>query len=189
MIQRIVTALLLLPLLAGPTAVAADGNGPVDKKQAKRDAIDEMALQTLDQLLSESERARTLYDKAVAYAVFDNFKFTLLLSGGGGVGVAVDRESGRHTYMKMGSGGVGLGLGGQSYQVVFLFDDWDHYEKFVNNAWQAGVSANAAAGTAGTNAPATFSNGIAVFQITNKGLMAQADISGTRFWKNKKLNR
>ncbi len=31
-------------------------------------------------------------------------------------------------------------------------------------------------------------NGLAVYQITDKGLMLQADISGTKNWKNKKLN-
>jgi lipid-binding SYLF domain-containing protein len=110
------------------------------------------------------------------------------LSGGGGVGVAVDKSSGRSTYMKTGSAGLGVGLGGQAYQVVFMFENRDALERFVNKGWQADVSANAAAGTVGKNAPSTFSNGIAVFQITHKGLVAQADISGTKYWKAKKLN-
>ena len=91
--------------------------------------------------------------------------------------------------MKMGSGGVGLGLGGQSYQVVFLFNDINRFESFVNKGWQADMGAHAAAGTSGKNAPATFRDGVAVFQMTNKGLMAAADISGTKYWKNKKLNQ
>jgi len=179
-------SIALLVLASGPTAAADDE--PVDRRAARRAAIDEMSTQALDELLEESERAATLYEKSVAYAVFDNFKFTLLLSGGGGVGVAVDRQTGHRTYMKMGSGGVGLGLGAQSYQVVLFFEEWDSFERFVNRGWQADMSANAAAGTSGTNAPATFANGVAVFQLTNKGLIAQADISGTKFWKSKKLN-
>ena len=34
----------------------------------------------------------------------------------------------------------------------------------------------------------TFVNGLAVFQITEAGLMLQADIAGTRYWKSDKLN-
>jgi hypothetical protein len=30
---------------------------------------------------------------------------------------------------------------------------------------------------------------MAIYQITDKGLMALADIAGTKYWKNKKLNR
>jgi lipid-binding SYLF domain-containing protein len=180
---------LALALLAGTSAVLAEEEPTVDKKQAKRAAIDEMASDALTSLMSESDHAKGLYDEAVGFAVFDNFKFTFLLSGGGGVGVAVDKASGQRTYMKMGSGGVGVGLGGHSYQVVLLFDNRDRYEKFVNKGWQADLSANAAAGTSGKNAPSTFSDGVAVFQMTNKGLVAQADIAGTKYWKNKKLNQ
>jgi lipid-binding SYLF domain-containing protein len=180
----------LVLMLAAGTATVSSGDEPAfDKKAAKRDAIDEMASEALTELVSESDRAKDLYEKAAAFAVFDNFKFTLLLSGGGGVGVAVDKATGQRTYMKMGSGGVGVGLGGQSYQIVLFFEDLDRFEKFVNKGWQADVSANAAAGTSGKNLPATFSDGLAVFQLTNKGLVAQADISGTKYWKNKKLNQ
>jgi len=38
------------------------------------------------------------------------------------------------------------------------------------------------------SAGTTFSNGLAVYPLTDKGLMLQADISGTQYWKNKKLN-
>ena len=61
-------------------------------------------------------------------------------------------------------------------------------QRFVDKGWQADASANAVAGTKGANHGASFSHGLAVFQLTNKGLMAQADISGTKYWKSKKLN-
>ena len=33
-----------------------------------------------------------------------------------------------------------------------------------------------------------FVNGIAIYQLSDAGLMASADIAGTKYWKNKKLN-
>jgi hypothetical protein len=30
---------------------------------------------------------------------------------------------------------------------------------------------------------------VAIYQLTQAGLMLQADISGTKYWKYKKLNR
>ena len=45
-----------------------------------------------------------------------------------------------------------------------------------------------AAGTATAEAGTGFVDGIAIYQITESGLMAQADIAGTKYWKDKKLN-
>ena len=90
--------------------------------------------------------------------------------------------------MKMGTGGIGLGIGGQSYQVVFFFQDEKTFHNFVEKGWKADASAQAAAGKDGANATTGFVNGVAVWQVTDKGLMASADISGTKYWKNKKLN-
>ena len=54
--------------------------------------------------------------------------------------------------------------------------------------WHADASASASAATKGVNAATTFTNGMAVFQITEAGLMLQADITGTKYWKADKLN-
>jgi lipid-binding SYLF domain-containing protein len=191
MTKRLSIAVCVLLAL---TSVAALGESSKEQDKAqkirdRRRAIDAMAVDSMTRLFKESERAGALYDDAVAYAVFDNFKVAFLVSGGGGIGVAVDKATNQRTYMKMGTGGIGLGIGGQSYLVVFLFEDPDTFQRFLDKGWQADASANAVAGTKGKNAGASFSNGLAVFQMTHKGLMAQADISGTKYWKHKKLNR
>jgi len=178
---------LAVALAFAPLAGASEKE--IDKAEVKRQSIDAMAEETLAKLFAEKPDAKELYDSAAGYAVFDNFKVALLVSGGGGGGVAGDKASGARTYMKMGTGGVGVGLGGQSYQVVFLFETADRLNRFVEKGWQADAAANAAAGTTGKNAVSSFTQGLAVFQFTNKGLMAQADISGTKFWKAKKLNQ
>ena len=170
-------------------SVAGEPEEEIDQTQAKRQSIDAMAQETLETLFAEKPDARALYEKAAGYAVFDNFKVAVLVSGGGGVGVAVDKATGERTYMKMGTGGSHFRLGCQSYQVVFFFEQAERLNKFVEKGWQADAAANAAAGTTGKNAVSTFSQGLAVFQLTNKGLMAQADISGTKYWKSKKLNQ
>jgi lipid-binding SYLF domain-containing protein len=186
LLAMLVVLLTGLPVVLGSEGADLD---PAVKAQIKRDSIDQMAREALERLVSENGRASQLYDSAVGYAVFDSFKAAFLLSGGGGVGVAADKTEGMRTYMKMGTAGIGLGIGGQSYQVIFLFENNDALNRFVNKGWKADAAANAVAGTAGKNVDASFSNGLAVFQLTNKGLMAQADISGTKYWKHKKLNR
>jgi lipid-binding SYLF domain-containing protein len=158
------------------------------KAQKKRAKIDEIAAGSLDKLFAASPKAKRLFEQAHGYAVFDNTKISFGLTGGGGSGVAIDRRTGNRTYMKMGTGGVGLGLGAQVYQVIFLFQDQVMFQGFIDKGWKADATANAVAGTAGANAETTFVNGMAVFQLTEAGLMLQADIAGTRYWKSKKLN-
>lgn len=169
------------------TMVAQD-----DKKEAKaaekRDEINAMAKETLERLVNESAAAKTLFEKAYGYAVFDNFKLSLLLASERGKGVAVAKVSGNRTYMKMGSVGVNVGLGGQKMQVVFLFEDEATFNEFVNEGWSADASADAAAGKKGASAEAEFVDGMATYQFTEKGLMLQANISGTRYSKDEKLN-
>jgi lipid-binding SYLF domain-containing protein len=182
-------AVLSILMLAVSLQGAAFAEGETKTKyNKKRGKIDQNERETLERLFEKSDRAKRLYDRAVAYAVFDNTKVSIGVTGGGGAGVAVDRRSGQRTYMKMGTAGLNVGLGAQVYQIVFLFEDEETFDSFINKGWEAGTSANAVAGKAGANAEASFTKGMAVYQLTEGGLMLQADISGTKYWKYKKLN-
>jgi len=183
----VVIAALCLIVWAGQL-IAQDKSWEDLDKQAKQAKIDEVAKGSLDEVLTGSEGAKELFDNSYGWAAFDNLKIAWGFSGGGGNGVAVNKKTGARTYMKVGTVGVGLGLGAQKYQVVFLFQDEKTYTNFVDKGWQADATAQATAGTAGVGGQTGFVNGIAIYQITDKGLMASADIAGTKYWKNKKLN-
>ena len=168
-------------LLAAVPMAMAEGD---DKKAKKRSKIDSRSSEVLEKVLAESANAKELYDKAIGYAVFDSTKAALGVSGGGGSGVAVAKPSGERTYMKMGTAGVGFGIGVKTYQVIMLFEKAKVFQNFVDKGWQADTQAGAAAGSKGAAAKTTFHNGMAVFVRTKKGLMASADVSGTKYWKS-----
>jgi lipid-binding SYLF domain-containing protein len=184
----VVIAVLCLVVWAGHLA-AQDKSWEDLDKDAKRAKIDETAKESLDEVLKGSDGAKELFDNSYGWAAFDNLKIAWGFSGGGGNGVAVNKKTGARTYMKVGTVGVGLGLGAQKYQVVFLFQDEQTFRNFVDKGWQASASAQAAAGTEGAGGQTGFVNGLAIYQITDKGLMASADIAGTKYWQNKKLNK
>ena len=179
-----VVASLALVFAVG-SAIAAE---KTDKDAKKRGEIDAMASKALKTVLAKSPGAKGLYDKAVGYAAFENVKVAIGVSGGGGSGVAVPK-SGKRVYMKMGTVGIGFGLGGQKYHVVFFFETQEALTTFVEKGWEADTSAQASAGDKGANVGATFKDGVAFYQITDKGLMASADIAGTKYWKNDDLNK
>jgi lipid-binding SYLF domain-containing protein len=181
-------AAALLALALASSSVEAQEDWKSLKREAKRLKIDETAKETLDVLLAKSPKAEMLLHHAYGWAVFDNLKLALGFSGGGGNGVAVIKDTGERIYMQMGTAGIGLGLGVNSYQVVFLFQDEQTFRTFVDNGWQADATASAVAGEAGAEAKTDFTNGLAIYQLTDKGLMLYADIAGTKYWKNEKLN-
>mgnify|MGYP001815756321 CR=1 FL=1 len=158
------------------------------EREAKRMKIDEMADLALKKVLAGNDKAERLYEMSYGWAAFDNLKIAFGFSGGGGKGVAVRINGNERTYMKMGTIGIGLGLGGNKYQVVFLFQDERTFNSFVDQGWQADAGASAVAGKAGAEVKTDFVNGMAIYQVTDTGLMAHADIAGTKYWKNKKLN-
>jgi lipid-binding SYLF domain-containing protein len=184
--KRILVALVTIPLLFAPGDLLA---AKKSKAQKKREKIDRIEKDTLERLFEDSPLARRYSEKAYGHAVFDSTRVTFGITGGGGTGVAVRNESGERTYMRMGTGGVAVGIGAQVYRVVFFFENKKVFDDFVNKGWKAEAGANAAAGDKGANAEAQFINGIAYYQLTQAGLIASADISGTKYWKSDKLNK
>lgn len=184
---RMIAVLLTIALGLSATAMAQDETKP--KTQKKRENIDKIAEEALNRLFAQEPKAKTLFDMAYGYAVFTNVKVMFGISGGGGSGVAVVKNTGQRVYMKMGTGGIGIGLGGQKSTVVFLFEDRKTLENFIYNGWQGDAAANAVAGTEGANVATTFTQGLAIYQMTESGLMLKADVSGTKFWVDKKLNK
>ena len=189
MTRKLAVVAAIVGLIGSASLLRAEEKSWEELDQAsKRAKIDETADKTKDDVLAGNEKAKDLYGKAYGWAAFDNLKIGFGFSGGGGNGVAVVKKDGHRTYMKMGTAGIGLSLGAKKYQVLFLFQDKQTFVNFVENGWQADASAGAQAGGEGVGAQTGFVNGIAVYQISDKGLMATADIAGTKYEKNDKLN-
>lgn len=184
LIRRTASTLLATAALASAAQLAfAATNAAQTRKR-----IDTMSQTALQNLFGEETGAKKLFDKSTGYAVFRATKGGFLITGAGGTGVVVNKRTGQRTYMHMGSGGIGLGGGVQIYRLIIFFQTQPALEKFIDHGWDATTTAQAAAGTAGVNATSSFINGLAVYQLTDKGLMARADVSGTHFWKADKLN-
>lgn len=201
----LLTCLLALPLAVSAESVwdsvkkgvgdAVDTVGDAAKSvteqetpEQSRAKIDAMEKETMDRLLAQNAGAKKLYAKSHGYAVFDTRKFSFLITTGYGAGVAVDKSSGKRTYMKMATGGANIGLGGEFFQLVILFEDQASFRRFVDQGLEAGTSASAVAGDEGIGADVRFTDGKAVFQLTEAGLKLSADITGTKYWKDDDLN-
>ena len=189
----------LLVLTGACLALPAAGGlfGPkgenVEEKQAKvREQRDEI----LAKLYASHPEAKDKIQKAAGYGAFNNKNMNLfLLSTGHGYGVVVDTKSKKETFMAMGALGGGVGLGAKDLSVVFIFKNADVMKKFVESGWQFGGEADATAkagekggGAAKEGGIDTGANVFEIYQMTDAGVSLQATVSGTKYWKDKKLN-
>jgi lipid-binding SYLF domain-containing protein len=170
------------------TAHATDSK--IEKKQQD---IRNMAQDTLKRLYKADPKAKSAVEGANGYAVFSNLGIKILVAGSGnGKGIAVENKTKHETFMKMLELQAGLGMGVKKFSVIFVFDNEKAFNSFVNSGWQFGGQATAAA-TTGTQGGAmagavSVSDGVWMYQLTDKGLALEITAKSTKYYKDGDLN-
>jgi lipid-binding SYLF domain-containing protein len=185
----------MVAALAMPAAAALFGPKGDDIEQ-KRDVVRKQRDEILAKLYAAHPEAKAKIQNAVGYGAFNNKNMNLfLLSTGSGYGMVVDK-SGKETFMAMGSLGGGVGIGAKDLSVVFIYKTADVMNKFIESGWQFGGEADASAkagdkgGAVAKEAAAdTGANVFEIYQITDTGVALQATVAGTKYWKDKDLNK
>ncbi|WND01606.1 YSC84-related protein [Temperatibacter marinus] len=194
MIKLSLYVTLVFTLLMPHTFSASAQESGRTKSEKKRTKIMHMHDDVLVRLYREKRDAKTYVEDAYGYAVFSNLGVNLLLiSAGGGKGVAIDNETGQKTFMKMGTAGVGLGVGVKDFRAVFAFHTREAFDAFVNKGWdfsgQADASARSGDKGGEISGAIDIGNSVTVYHMTEAGLSLQATLQGTKYWKDKKLNQ
>ena len=161
---------------------------PKEAAQVRKE-IDQKADATMKRLLSKSAVARALKSRSYGYAVFDTRKFSFAITTGFGAGVVVEPDSAKRTYMKMATGGATLGGGVQYFQLIFLFENKSSLERFITDGWEANAAASGVFGKNALEENARFVEGMAAFQMNETGIMADLNITGTKYWRSDDLNK
>jgi len=170
-----------------------EGTKEDPKKEEKRRAILSMRDRTLAQLYKTNPEAKAEVESAVGYAVFDATGINvIMLVGVKGKGIAVENGSNKATYMNMVRAGTGPGIGYKDYRMVFVFKSKTVFDQFTTLGMDAGASADATMKMGGQGKEAVYSSSfnpyVKVYQITDKGLLLQANWGGTKFLKDSDLN-
>jgi lipid-binding SYLF domain-containing protein len=163
----------------------------IEKKQKE---VRKMAHDTLQRLYKAEPLTRAAIKASAGYAVFSNKGVKILVAGSGkGQGVAVNKKSQKETFMKMLEVQAGLGMGVKKFQVIFIFDNDNAFRDFVESGWQFGGQTTAAAKggeTGGAVAGAvSVSDGVWMYQLTEKGLALEITAKGTKYYKDDDLNK
>ena len=187
--RRFLIASLFCLIVVG--AFSADDE---QKKDEERTQIRQMAHDTLARLYKAEPSAQAAVHKAYGYAVFSNTGIKILLGGSGrGEGIAINNKTKAETFMKMLQIQAGLGFGVKKFRVVFVFDNQKAFNGFVNSGWEFGGQADAAAKTnpekgGSMQGAASVSDGVWMYQLTDKGIAVEITATGTKYSKDGDLN-
>ena len=162
-------------------------------KAQKQAEVRKNAEQTLAKLYQARPSAKATIKAAAGYAAFSNFGMKILLAGGGkGQGIAFDNRTQKVTYMKMREIQAGLGMGVKKFRTIFVFETKDAMDHFLNNGWEFGGQATAAAksGNKGGSYQGAVQvmPGVWMYQLTDKGLALELTGKGTKYYKDDDLN-
>jgi lipid-binding SYLF domain-containing protein len=182
--------LILFALVFGlALATYASENDKV--KQQKQ--IRSTAQDTLQRLYKAEPKTKAAIKRAYGYAVFSDLGVKILFGGtGNGKGIAVNNRTKLETFMKMIEVQAGLGMGVEKFRFIFVFDNEQAFNEFVNKGWEFGGQSTMAAKTGdqgGAMAGAVaVSDGVWMYQLTDKGLALEISATGTKYYKDDDLN-
>ena len=162
-------------------------------KEQTQAEVRKNAQQTLAMFYKARPSAKATIKAAAGYAAFSNFGMKILLAGGGkGQGIAFDNRSKKVTYMKMLEVQAGLGMGIKKFRTIFVFETKDAMNHFIDNGWEFGGQATAAAksGDKGGSYQGAVQvmPGVWMYQLTDKGLALELTGKGTKYYKDDELN-
>lgn len=121
------------------------------------------------------------FEKAYGYAVFPT-----ITKGGIGIGAAHGTGEVYEKDEFIGTASmtqvtIGLQFGGQKYSEIVFFKDKETLDDFKKGNFKPGAQASAIASTAGASADADYDHGVAIFTLSEGGLMFEATVGGQKF--------
>ena len=176
-----------LSLLAIIFTVPAAAQNSDKKEIAEAAKTAQKATKALDEIMSIREKSipADLLKKAKAVAVFPNvLKGAFIIGGQGGKGVISQRIGGSWgppALFKLGGGSIGFQIGGSSTDIILLFMTDDGLKNLLEDKFEIGAEATAAAGPVGRTARATTDAQLQAAILSysrSKGLFAGIALTG-----------
>lgn len=174
-----IALVVALTLSTAPAMAASEPSMP------SKASIDKNVNACLNRFYKQVSGAKEAVEKAKAVLVMPGvFKIGFVVGGQFGVGAL--RSGGKTVgYYNLVAGSIGMQIGGQTMDIIILFNNDAAVEKFKNTqGWEAGADANVAAANVGAGRRVDWTkmhDDIVSFVFGAKGLMADASVKGGKF--------
>jgi lipid-binding SYLF domain-containing protein len=121
------------------------------------------------------------FEKSYGYAVLPKvFKAALLAGGAYGRGEVFEKGT-MVGYCNMSQASLGFSLGGEFFREIIFFRDKEDLDDFRLEEYTFSAQVTGVALSAGVAAKADYKAGMAVFIMTDTGLMVDASLGGQKF--------
>ncbi|MFK7772499.1 MAG: YSC84-related protein [Saprospiraceae bacterium] len=162
-----------LAFLLAPIFLTAQINGynPESVKKAE---------ETIESFKAKDSKFETFFEESYAYVVFPKIgKGASFIGGAHGKGIVFEQDEviGKAKLTQI---TFGAQFGGQVYSQVIFFETKDDLERFKNGNIELAAQASAVAFKEGATGSLAYSNGVAIFSKSEKGLMYEASVGGQK---------
>ncbi len=182
---------------AGTQTASGDPNATTtltpDEREEARQKILTMRDQALQDLYLQNPTAREEIAKATGYAVIDTSGINLImLVEASGHGLLVDKRNGKETFIRMLRLGTGPGLGYVNYRQVMVFKNDTVFDQFAKLGVDVSAQGNATFKPGGKGQSlddsTSFTPYLSIYQLTDSGVLMQANWGGTKYIADEQLN-
>lgn len=121
------------------------------------------------------------FEQSYGYTVLPKvFKGGIWLGGAGGRGEVFEQNK-MIGYCRMSQATLGFTFGGEYFREIIFFRDKEDFDKFKTGEYTFSAQVTGVALSAGAASKIDYKSGMAVFVMTDKGLMVDASLGGQKF--------
>jgi lipid-binding SYLF domain-containing protein len=172
---------VLLSLSLSVGALLLGGCATTPKTAGERMDLSDKVQAAIARAKQEDPGLKKFFDEAAGYAVFPTVG-KAAVGVGGAYGRGELYEGSRLAgYCTLTQASIGLALGGQAYTELIFFETKAALDKFKSGNFAFAAQASAVALKSGAAANAKYADGVAVFSMSEAGLMFEASIGGQKF--------
>lgn len=157
------------------------GCSPVPKSPEARNVLSAQVKESIVVMKAQDPTINGFFERSYGYAVLPKvFKGAFWIGGAGGKGEVYERGS-MVGYCSMKQATLGFSFGGEFFREIIFFRDKVDLDRFKAEEYVFSAQMTGVALTTGAAAKADYKSGMAVFVMTDKGLMVDASLGGQKF--------
>lgn len=170
----------LMTLTMASLALLA-GCSPQPKKPESKTVLQAEVQEAIAYFKAADPGIQRFFDQSAGWAVIPKvFKGAFVVGGAYGNGILYEGGKPTH-YVALSQATLGFSFGGQFFREIIFFRDKSDLERFRSGEFTFSAQATAIAVKAGAAAKADYRDGMAVFIMSDAGLMVDASIGGQKF--------
>lgn len=171
--RTIVIGMLLLMFFCGCATVPETAESRAVMSSEVREAISIFK--------AKDPSIKSFFDKSYGYAVLPKvLKGGFWVGGAGGKGEVFEQKK-MVGYCRMSQATLGFSFGGEYFREIIFFRDKEDLDNFKSGDFTFSAQVTGVALSAGAAAKADYKSGMAVFVLTDVGLMVDASLGGQKF--------